>query len=102
MKFPIKWPSLDKRPEEVLGACVRYEDENFYSKNHELALDKVKTKFPDYVLEKEQARGWLTTRDRIVSEQEAQEIERLREQREGKATPLMRDPGSTLFKAKNE
>jgi len=102
MKFPTKWPSLDKKPEEVLGACVRYEDENFYSKNHVYAVDKVKAKFPDYKLEKEQARGWLTTEGRIVGDEEAQAIDRLREQREGKATPLMRDPESTLFKAKNE
>ena len=46
MKFPTKWPSLDRKPEEVLGACVRYEDENFYSKNHVYALDKVKSQIP--------------------------------------------------------
>ncbi len=89
-------------PEKVRGAVIRYEDENFVASNHTLALDELRKRFPDYTPEKEQARGWLTTRGRIVNAEEAQGMEIEAKARTGEETDIMRDPESTLFREHNE
>lgn len=102
MKFRDRFPSLDRRPEEVKGAVIRYQDENFEGSNHQMAMDKITARFPDYQIGTEEARGWLTTKGRIVSDEEAQALELARKNATGEDTEIMRDPESTLFKPKNE
>lgn len=102
MKFPNSFRLFDKEPEAIKGAVVRYNDEEFVKPNHQLAVDAAKERFGEYDLSKEQARGWKTTKGRIVSEEEAHEIEARRELRKGEESALRTDPESTLFKEKNE
>lgn len=97
-----KWRVFGKQPEGVRGAVIRYRGENFEGKNHAMAMDRIRERFADYEPGQEEARGWLTTRDRIISEAEAQEIEHAREAATGQESPLAQDAESSLFRKKNE
>ena len=103
MKLPERSGFPEREPERVKGAAIRYNNENFdHPHNHDGALRKLMEKHPEWDPLKEQARGWLTTRDRIVTDDEAREIEAHYEQRKGEQSAMRTHPESTLFKEGNE
>ena len=65
-----------REPERIKGAVIRYKGVNFVGAGHAEAHDKMIAEFPEMRLtpEKEEARGWLTSRGRIVQTEEAYEI----------------------------
>ena len=67
------WMEKEKGPERIRGAVVRYNGTNFVDENHTKAHDTMLAEYPEMALtpEKEEARGWLTTRGRIVPLEEA-------------------------------
>jgi hypothetical protein len=71
-----KWLEREKGPEKIRGAVIRYDGGNVLGENHQDSYDKIVARNPGvpYDFTKEEARGWLTTKGRIVSTQEAYEI----------------------------
>lgn len=71
-----RWLERKKGPEKIRGAVIRYDRENILGESHQDCYDKIIARNPGvpYDFKKEEARGWLTTRGRIVSMQEAYEI----------------------------
>lgn len=63
-----------RKKEKVLGAVIRYGGENFLGEGHAKAWDAVKMRYPEASVENEDARGWLTTKGRIVDEREAYKV----------------------------
>jgi len=98
----MKWPSSEGQLERVKGAVVKYAGENFEAENHMRALNKVIDRYGAYDSKKEEGRGWMTTKGRMVSEEEARAIEIRYKARTGKDSELEKDPESTLFKDKND
>ena len=71
--FGFGRPDGEKGPERIKGAVIRYDGKNFLGINHTEAHDKMIAEYPEMAMtpEKEEARGWLTTRGRIVPLEEA-------------------------------
>src|ERR1044072_9351827 len=61
--------------EKIEGAVIRYDGHNYIAPNHTLAWDQVIEKHgPMPRLNLEEARGFITSRGRIVDEQTAREV----------------------------
>lgn len=71
-----RWPEREKGPEKIRGAVIRYDGANILGESHQDSCDKIVARNPGvpYDFTKEEARGWLTTRGRIVGDKEAYEI----------------------------
>lgn len=71
-----RWSEREKGPERIKGAVIRYNGENFVGENHALARDALLARYPEmeHTPQKEEARGWLTSKGRIVGDDEAYAI----------------------------